>query len=103
MGFFGVLGAALKTIWTIFCEVVTTAVVDFMAFIPWPFKIFPDSVAGFFMLLGLIAVSIGVGFVAGRIADKVKKNPKAEPFWPAFGIAVVGVFVVFAILVAIFG
>jgi len=98
MGFFGVLGAALKTIWTIFCEVVTTAVVDFMAILPGPFKVFPDSYLGFFLLLLLIAVSIGIGYVGGKVADKLNKNPKVEWFWPGFGIGMVVTFVIFTIV-----
>lgn len=98
MSFFGVLGAVIKTVWSIFCDVVTTAVVDFMAILPGPFKVFPDSYLGFFLLLVLIAVAIVIGIVAGKVAQKLNKNPKVEWYWPGFGIGMVAVFVIFTIV-----
>ena len=98
MAFFGVLGAVIKTIWSIFCDVVTTATIDFMAVLPGPFKVFPDSYLGFFLLLALIAVAIGIGIVAGKIAEKLNKNPKVEWYWPGFGIGMVAAFVIFTIV-----
>lgn len=103
MAFLNGLWAVITTIWSIFVDVTTTAVVDFMAVLPWPFKIFPDSYLGLFLLLVLIAVSIGIGFVAGIAADKAKKDPKAEPFWPAFGFGIVATFIIYTVVVAIIG
>ena len=98
MSFFSVLGAVIKTVWSILCDVVTTATVDFMAVLPGPFKVFPDSYLGFFLLLALIAVAIVIGIVAGKVAEKIKKDPKAEWYWPGFGVGMVATFVIFTIV-----